>query len=205
MFNNELSKPDIEDLKERGDVEGLIKALEYKKGSTEYEDYEVRSLAAEALGDFEDEQVIIALIRAFKDVEDVRFHVARNLGKFSRTAVPLLIDTLEDQDEDIRRDAAWMLGNIGDERAIPALSEALKDPDEDVRFHVARNLGKFGEPAVPFLLDALKDPDEHVRRYAAWILGTIGDNRAIPALKNALNDSSEYVRKGVEQALKRFG
>jgi len=45
------SKPDIEDLKDEGDVEGLIKALQYKKESTEYEDYEVRSDAAEALGD----------------------------------------------------------------------------------------------------------------------------------------------------------
>jgi len=50
----------------------------------------------------------------------------------------------------------------------------------------------------------LEDPDEHVRRYAAWILGVIGDERALPALKTALEDPSEYVRKGVEQALKRF-
>jgi len=199
------SKPDIEDLKEKGDVEGLIKALQYKKESTEYEDYEVRRDAAEALGDFEEEKVIKALTHAFKDVEDVRFHVARNLGKFGKTAVPFLIETLQDPDESMRRDAAWMLGNIGDERAIPPLTEALKDKDEEVRFHVARNLGKFEEPAVPYLLDALKDPDEHVRRYAAWILGVIGDDRAVPALENALNDPSDYVRKGVEQALRRFG
>lgn len=199
-----VSKPDIEDLKEKGDVEGLIKALQYKKGSTEHGDYEVRSDAVEALGNFEEEKVIKALIRAFKDVEDVRFYVARDLRKFGRSAVPFLIDTLKDPDEDMRRDAAWMLGNIGDERAIHPLTEALKDPDEEVRFHVARNLGKFEEPAVPFLLDALEDQDEHVRRYAAWILGVIRDDRAILALEKALNDPSDYVRKGVEQALKRF-
>lgn len=204
-MSNNGSKPDIEDLKEKGNVEGLIKALQYKKESTEYGDYEVRSDAAEALGNFEEEKVIKALIHAFKDVEDVRFYVARDLGKFGGSAVPFLIDALEDPDADIRRYAAWMLGNIGDERAIPHLTGALKDPDEEVRFHVARNLGKFEEPAVPYLLDALKDPDEHVRRYAAWILGVIGDDRAIPALENALNDPSDYVRKGVEQALRRFG
>lgn len=185
-------------------MEDLIKALQYKKGSTEYEDYEVRSDAAEALGNFEEEKVIKALIRAFKDVEDVRFYVARDLRKFGGSAVPFLIDTLKDPDEDMRRDAAWMLGNIGDERAIPPLTEALKDPDEEVRFHVAINLGKFEKPAVPYLLDALEDPDEHVRRYAAWILGVIGDERAIPALENALEDPSGYVQKGAEQALRRF-
>lgn len=204
MSNNELPKPDIGDLKEKKDVEGLIDALQYGEESTEYKDYKVRSDAAEALGNFEDEKVIKALIRAFKDVEDVRFHVARNLGRFDGSAVPFLIETLQDSDEDMRRDAAWMLGNIGDERAIPPLTEALKDPDEEVRFHVARNLGKFKERAVPFLLDALKNSDEHVRRYAAWILGVIGDKRAIPALENALNDPSDYVHKGAEQALKMF-
>jgi len=177
------SKPDIEDLKDEGDVEGLIKALQYKKESTEYEDYEVRSDAAEALGDFEEQKIIKALIRAFKDVEDVRFYVARDLGKFGKTAVPFLIESLKDPDEDIRRDAVWMLGNIGDERAIHPLTEALKDKDEEVRFHAARNLGKFEEPAVPYLLGALEDPDEHIHRYAAWILGVIGDERAVPALK----------------------
>lgn len=173
------SKPDIEDLKDEGDIEGLIKALQYKKESTEYEDYD----AAEALGDFEEEKIIKALIRAFKDVEDVRFYVARDLGKFGKTAVPFLIETLQDPDESMRRDAAWMLGNIGDERTIHPLTEALKDKDEEFRFHVARNLGKFEEPAMPYLLGALEDPDEHVRRYAAWILGVIGDERAVPALK----------------------
>lgn len=203
-MSNHESKPDIENLMEKGDLDGLINALKYKKESTEYKDYEVRSNAAKALGNFEDEQAIVALIRALKDVEDVRLQVVIALGKTEKTAVPLLIDALKDPDADIRRDAAWNLGSLGDDRAIPALTEALKDQDDDVRFHVARNLGKFGGPAVPFLLSALKDPDEHVRRYAAWILGTIGDDRVIPALKDALEDSSEYVRKGVEQALKRF-
>lgn len=204
MSNDKLSKPDVEDLKKKKDLQGLIKALEYKKESIEYEDYKVRSDAAVVLGNFEDEQAIVALIHAFKDVEDVRFEVTRSLGKLDGVAVPFLIDALKDQDGDIRRDAAFMLGGMGDERAIPALTEALKEPDEEVRFHVARNLGKFKEPAVPYLLDALKDPDEHVRRYAAWILGVIGDERAISALENALEDPSDYVRKGVEQALKRF-
>lgn len=204
MSNQESSKPDIEKLREKGDLDGLIKALKYKKESTKYGDYEVRCNAAKALGNFEDERAIVALIHALKDVEDVRLQVVIALGKTEKTAVPLLIDALKDPDADIRRDAAWNLGNLGDERAIPALTEALKDQDDDVRFHVARNLGKFEEPAVPFLLDALEDPDEYVRRYAAWILGVIGDDRAIPALETALNDPSEYVRKGAEQALKRF-
>lgn len=204
MSSNDLSKPDIEKLRENRDLKGLIEALNYKRESTQYEDYDVRSDAARALGDFDDEEVITALIYAFKDVEDVRLQVVIALGKNSEAAVPLLIDALKDEDADIRRDASWNLGNLGDERAIPFLAEALKEEDEEVRFHVARNVGKFGESAVPYMLDAIDDPDEHVRRYAAWILGNIGDERAVPALEKALEDKSSYVRKGAEQALKRF-
>lgn len=138
------SKPDIEDLKEKGDVKGLIKALQYKKESTEYEDYEVRRDAAEALGDFEEEKVIKALTHAFKDVEDVRFHVARNLGKFEEPAVPYLLDALKDPDEHVRRYAAWILGVIGDDRAVPALENALNDPSDYVRKGVEQALRRFG-------------------------------------------------------------
>lgn len=204
MSNNHLPKPDIEKLKENKDLKGLIDALNYKIESAEYEDYDVRSDAARALGDFEDVEAITSLIYAFKDVEDVRLQVVIALGKNSEAAVPLLIEALKDEDADIRRDASWNLGNLGDERAIPFLAGALKEQDEEVRFHVARNIGKFGGSAVPYLLDALDDPDEHVRRYAAWILGNIGDERAVTALESALEDPSSYVRKGAKQALKRF-
>ena len=47
-----------------------------------------------------------------------------------------LIQALEDDDEDIRWDAAFALRDIG-ERAVPALIQALQDDDEIVRYHAA--------------------------------------------------------------------
>lgn len=43
------------------------------------------------------------------------------------SAVPGLLSTLQDWDGTVRRGAAWVLGEIGDERAVPALAALLSD------------------------------------------------------------------------------
>jgi HEAT repeat protein len=96
------------------------------------------------LGNIGDERAIPHLTEALKDPdEEVRFHVARNLGKFEEPAVPFLLDALKDPDEHVRRYAAWILGVIGDERALPALKTALEDPSEYVRKGVEQALKRF--------------------------------------------------------------
>lgn len=139
-----MSPSDIDVLKEKRDVEGLIKALKYNKNPIESESVKVRSNAAKALGDIGNDVAIDALINALKDPdEDVKFHVARNLGKFGESAVPFLIDALKDPDEHVRRYAAWILGNIGDNQAIPALKNLLNDPSDYVRNGAAHALERF--------------------------------------------------------------
>src|SRR5262249_28594706 len=56
------------------------------------------------------------------------------------------IEGLKDQDEDVRRESAWALGNIGPEArdAVSGLIEILKDQDEDVRYSAAWALGRMG-------------------------------------------------------------
>ena len=40
---------------------------------------------------------------------------------------------MKEKNEDARREAAQILGNLGDTRAIEPLKKALKDENEDVR------------------------------------------------------------------------
>jgi HEAT repeat protein len=40
---------------------------------------------------------------------------------------------LHDEKKQVRKQAAWALGNIGDERALRPLEKALSDEDESVR------------------------------------------------------------------------
>ncbi len=140
----------------------------------------------------------------------------------TKAKVAALIEDLKDEDEEVRRDAAAALGDIGpaaakNKDAVPALIVALKkDEDEEVRRNAATALGKIGpvaaknKDAVPALIIALKkDVDEEVRRNAAIALGKFGpaaakNKDAVPALTEALKDEDEDVREAAEEALKKI-
>lgn len=79
-----------------------------------------------------------------------------------------------EKDVQVRREAAYVLGKMGNASAV--------------------------EP----LIKALQDPDNYVRRQAADALGIIGDARAIEPLNKALHDPNNYVCQGATDALKKI-
>ena len=133
-------KPNIEKLKEKKDVEGLIKALRFErdKGVDLIRD------AVEALGKI-GEPAVEPLIQALKDEDDgVRWSAAEALGEIKDArAVKPLVKALKDKYWYVRKQAAYALGDIGDARAVEPLIEALKDDEEEVREAAKWNLGKF--------------------------------------------------------------
>jgi len=50
------------------------------------------------------------------------------------------------EDEDVRKQVAWALREIGDARAVEPLIQALKDKDEGVPAAAAWALGRIGMP-----------------------------------------------------------
>ena len=63
----------------------------------------------------------------------------------------------------LRRNAAVVLGNLGDDAGVPALERALRDPDAIVRGHAAWALGRL-DPASSQLHDAWRtEADSTVR------------------------------------------
>jgi len=85
------------------------------------------------------------------------------LGLAAKSAVPVLINLLDDKDEDIRKTAARALGSIGAEAqdAIPSLITHLSDPSQDVRVSSAEALGNIPPKSVqevPALLKVLSQP-----------------------------------------------
>ena len=164
-----LFKPNVEKLKEKMDVEGLLKALDYK-------DKNVRLSAAEALGKLKSRMAIDPLIRAMKDNDSyVRKEAAKALGEIKdNRAIDPLIRALKDNDSDVRKEAAKALGEIKDEKAIGPLTLALGDSNEHVRLRVAEALGKIGKTPVELLIQALKDINSRVRFGAAEALDKIG-------------------------------
>ena len=97
-------------------------------------DQEVRGAAAVSLGDHADAAAVPALSAALYDKSPfVRAQAAHALGVNKRDAiqaVPALINLLsKDSDEEVRRQAATALGQIGDRSALAALEQARRDKD----------------------------------------------------------------------------
>src|SRR5262245_12201841 len=106
-----------------------------------------------------------------------------------------VLGTLRSTTWTARRNAAWALGALDDQRAVDALVDALKDREPAVREQVAWALGAIDDKrAVQALIAVLKDPDPRVRRQAAWALGAIDDPGAADALSATLGDTDEQTR-----------
>jgi hypothetical protein len=207
-------KPDVDTLRQQKDIPALIRALRYN-------DFEVQTSAAQALGSLGNEG-INRLILALKDKDrDVRLGIIEALsGIRDQRAVPPLIELLNDTSSEVRWETAIALGEIGGPDVISPLKNALRDPDKYVRYGAASALLKTGwnpvsdeerafyyvgmqewqkvkdcgPAAISALSLVLQDPDSSVRIEAIEVLGLIGDKKAIPALMQSLRDGNADVR-----------
>jgi hypothetical protein len=127
---------------------------------------------------------------------------------------PLLNNALRSPDWWVRREAAWVLGMLGDRRATRRLIEALDDTSTAVRASAAWGLGRIDAPiAVEPLAAALDDPDEVVRAAAVEALGEQaarlspldGDlEPALARLVDSLEDPDISVRLAAVETLARL-
>lgn len=128
-------RPNVQELKSQGDVNGLIEALDYQ------DDDNVRLAAASALGRIGDSRAVDPLIAALDDQQRVKEVAALSLGKLGDSrAVEPLINELDEENWEVRSSVAKALGKIGDDRAVPSLINLLKDKSENVRWHAVQAL-----------------------------------------------------------------
>jgi HEAT repeat protein len=78
-----------------------------------------------------------------------RVEIDRDIVKLDRSAVPLLIETLDDPDPQVSAVVALALGRIGDKRAVPTLLKVVGDFNNavDTRHAAAQALGRIADPA----------------------------------------------------------
>jgi beta-lactamase regulating signal transducer with metallopeptidase domain len=119
------------------------------------------------------------------------------------TAVPQLINLLDDPDDFVQMAAARALGELRDERALPKLVATLADENWRVRELAVWALSEMKDArAVTALCNVLLlDTRVEVRRGAAEALGEIRSAEALPTLKQALNDREASVGAKVEWAI----
>jgi AAA family ATP:ADP antiporter len=116
-----------------------------------------------------------------------------------------LLDLLNDQVHEVRREAIRAAGRVRNPKLIPSLIEALRD--QAFRGMVTSVLVSWGEPALPLLLDLLDQLDYIPETKIAMIdvIGRIGGERSIARLKGKMSDPSAAMRTQVLQSLCRCG
>jgi hypothetical protein len=99
-------------------------------------DWMVREISAETLGKMarsaaSEEKLRAALTDAFWQV---RLKAVRSLGRLKiAAAMAGIAESLNHPQANLRKEAAFALGEIGDARAIPMLQAVMADPDPEVR------------------------------------------------------------------------
>jgi HEAT repeat protein len=138
----------------------------------------------------------------------LREAAAASLLACGEEAVPGLCAAMVDdrKEPDVRRQAAILLGRIGDPRAAESLCRVLREETLGVWEAAASALAGLRDPQVlEPLCRLLWENDPDVRRRAASVLGEIGEARAIEPLCWSLRDPNEGVRDKAADALVQIG
>jgi len=177
VFDKLFGPSEVEKLREKKDVEGLIRKLETGKPKEQ-------STAAYALGEIGDERAAEPLIGLLERVEtdgDVCIAIVNALGKLGNDrAVEALVRALSDTvrgrtspigllEVPVALAAAHALSSIG-KPAVEPLINALGSELGRMRVYARRALEMIGEPAVEPLKKALTNENKHVRETAGEIL-----------------------------------
>jgi HEAT repeat protein len=167
-----LGSPDVEKMRAKKDVKGLIRALGYQK------DVDTRRDAARTLGEIGDPAAVeplIQLLRTESPGSRVQKSAMWALAEIGGPAVESLIEALRDENRSVRERAANALGEIRDTRAVQPLIHALEDEYWPVRKAAVIALGIIGDAgAVEPLLEALQDDEGPVRKAAEEWLHKLG-------------------------------
>ncbi len=139
------------------------------------------------------EHAVEALTLMLQDSNaEIRAEAAKALWLGGTKPLQALINSLEDGERLVRKQAAEALGWISDRRILKPLINHLHDKDADVRKAVVWALGRSGNAeATHALLPMLEDIDRDVREQAARALGEIGNAEAVGALITSLKKYPE--------------
>lgn len=156
------------------------------------------------LAQYEKLQQLESRLRVSTDKEQSK--VIEELTRLGEIAVPLLIQTLQDNSNPVGQiDAAFALAELRDPRAFWPLVNALKSKDRTIVEMVALALGDFGDTrAVPHLIAALRDDPSSTGVTSA--LMKLNDPSAIPGLVDFLAHCLSLVGESMaSEAIEHFG
>ena len=165
-----------------------------------------RAAAAATLGDMASPSAIPALMDALDDPErDVRATATRSLGLLGAWVAVEPIVAALATGRVQRAVGGWALMQIGPP-ALTRLRGLLVDRDWQVRATAAELVGLVGEASdAPELIVLLRDPSAEVRARSAHALGRLGAGEAAARLRGSLGDRIFFVRAAAAGALGQLG
>ncbi|MBS7281260.1 MAG: HEAT repeat domain-containing protein [Candidatus Freyarchaeota archaeon] len=211
-------KPDVEKLKKEEDVDSLMELLDYHYGFERPDDKIFKILRCFYELSESDEyefplygelplSIDSQILAVCDEVVNVRMEAAKALVEIGEKAIEPLRRELMHGHRGNREMMAWILGEIGSQRAIKPLIEALKYSGHDsfdVHEDVINSLVKIGEPAVDSLIQALDDEDTLFRSNVREALEGIG-KPAVPQLIQALKCEKKNIRREAAYSLATIG
>jgi HEAT repeat protein len=176
-------------------------------GALKDESWRVRRVAVEGLSRRAAPDAIAALLAS---VRENHHHLGllnsalQVLAMSDVDTLTPLVEFLNDEDADLRMQAALALGEHRDVRATPALLGALEDADANVRYHAIEALGKLGATEATDALAAIAETRDFFLAFPALdALTRIGDARVAPRVVPLLED--ELLREAAADVLGQLG
>lgn len=184
-----------------GDIKALPTLISWLKN-----DYGIEESVIIALGRIGDEKAVRLFVSALRgNVTNLPWEEIGDSG------IDMLIVASQDENVEIRRCAATVLGKTHNKKAVETLIVMLNDDDWRTQRNAVIGLGEIGEiadKAVPYLINLLNPMPEGltpviwtVRGNAATTLGKMKDPSAIPLLIQSLKDEDSFVRVCAADAL----
>jgi HEAT repeat protein len=191
---------------ERRVVTGQGRHVESLTGLMGDDDARVRHLAVSTLA-LHGAAVVDTLVRTLREQHHDLSVLSSALDLLSVSDIDIVepvIGFLEDEDANLRIQAALILGERRDRRAIDPLIARLADDDTNVRFHAIEALGRLHAVEASEALTAIAlETDFFLAFPAIQALTQIGSTRAAPRLVPLLAD--ELLRAPVIEALGELG
>ncbi|GEM_PF-792681 len=167
----------------------------------------VRDAASEVIGRFPASQIASALVPLLGSERiEVRNLAAAILTRFGKEISHVLVETINDANEDVRKFAVDILGQIKDEKSVSVLCYlAENDIVDNVVISAMEALGKIGSrQALPTLYRMFEQRPEF-RAEVAESLGLIGDPESAAFLEKHLSLNDPTIAFGIIDALGNIG
>ena len=185
-------KPDVQKLKAKQDVNGLVKALFYNEDS-------INLQARSALVELGTDDVISALVKSLQTNGKTqnRCRIIRTLGlTHNPSEVAPIVGALKDTDKYVRGMAARALSEVAASKpSIDALRALMNDEEENVKVEAAMALCKLGAPNGPAALAKSIACDWHVL-YAIETLHESGNPKVLQTLHSAVKNHPSAFDEG---------